>query len=132
MYKSLYVHFMSNIDSPALFDPALFWGWILVIFFCLRSFYAQKRARRARQNTTLFTPSLNPNALRGFASSREPITLPEVHRCLSVISRKDAKARRWGLKMRAKLHQTRPLPEECVGFTFIRNVSAHSIKVQFF
>jgi hypothetical protein len=114
---------MSKIDSPALFDPALFWGVVSVILFCfsLCGFYENKRPRPARQNRTLFTPSLNPNALRGFVASREPVTLQGVHHCLSVISRKDAKPRRRGLRMRAKLRQTRPLPEECAGFTFIHH-----------
>jgi hypothetical protein len=84
---------MSNIDSPALFDPALFWGVWVVILFCF--------------------------SLRGFASSRELITLPSVPRCLSVISREAAKPRRRGLKGRVKLQRTLPLPKECVGFTFI-------------
>jgi hypothetical protein len=79
---------MSINDSPALFDPALFWGGLLVILF--------------------YFP------LRGFAPSREPITLQGVSRCLSIISRKDAKPRRWSLMMRAKLRQTLPLPEESV------------------
>jgi hypothetical protein len=106
---------MSNIDSPALFDPALFWGVILVILFCLHGFYAKKRARRARQNTTPFTPSLNPNTLRGFASSRELKTLPSIPCCPSVISREGAKPRRRGFEKGAKLQRTLPLPEECVG-----------------
>jgi hypothetical protein len=58
---------MGIYDSPALLDPALFWGGILVILFYL--------------------------SLRGFAALRELKTLPEVHRCPSVISRKDAKTR---------------------------------------
>jgi hypothetical protein len=90
MFESLYVHSMNNIDSPVLLDPALFWGGFLVILFYF--------------------------SLRGFAPSREPKTLPGVRRCQSAISRKDAKARRWGLKMRAKLRQTPPLPEESPAF----------------
>jgi hypothetical protein len=86
MFESLYVHFMNNIDSPVLLDPALFWGGFLVILFYF--------------------------SLRGFAPSRELKTLPGVRRCPSVFSRKDAKPRRRGLKVRTKLRQTLPLPEE--------------------
>jgi hypothetical protein len=59
---------MIKSDVPALFDPTLFWGVIFVILFYF--------------------------SLRGFAPSREQITLQGVRRFPSVISREDAKPRR--------------------------------------
>jgi hypothetical protein len=48
-------------DSPALFDPALFWGVVLFILFCfsLCGFYKNKRPRPARLSTTTDNPLHN-------------------------------------------------------------------------
>jgi hypothetical protein len=36
---------MSNFDPPALFDPALFWGLVLVIFFC---FHKSRKGKKEK------------------------------------------------------------------------------------
>jgi hypothetical protein len=46
MLELLYVLSMSIIDSPALFDPALFWGVVLVIFFC---FHKSRKGKKEKE-----------------------------------------------------------------------------------
>jgi hypothetical protein len=89
--------------------------------FFLRGFYENKPSHQTHRRKTTDNQKPTPKPLRVFAPSREPTSLSAVHGCPSIISREDAKARRWGLMLDAKLHQTPPLPEECV-------VSAPSIR----
>jgi hypothetical protein len=144
---------MSKYDSPALFDPALFWGVAVVILFCfhksrkgkkekgvctawpyltrkgndlfsffLRGFYENKPPHLALRQKTTDNQKPTPKSLRVFAPPREPISLPVVRCCVFLISREDAKARRWGFERLAKRHQTRPLPDKCVvSATMIRD-----------
>jgi hypothetical protein len=121
---------MSNVDSPALFDPALFWGLVLVILFYfhksrkgkkekggrtawsyltrigndlfsffLRGFYENKPSQSALRQKTIDNQKPTPKPLRVFAPSRGLISLPAVRSCLFRVSREDAKARRWVLRL---------------------------------
>jgi hypothetical protein len=139
---------MSKYDSPALFDPALFWGVALVIYFCfhksrkgkkekggrtawsyltrigndlfsffLRGFYENRPSNPAFRQKTTDNQKPTPKPLRVFAPSREQISSQAVRLCPTIVSREDAKARRWGFERLAKRHQTRPLPDKCVVLT---------------
>jgi hypothetical protein len=82
--------------------------------FYLRGFYENTPPHLALRQKTTDNQKPTPKPLRVFAPSRGLISLPVVCDCLSVISREDAKARRRGFETLAKLHQTCPLPQECV------------------
>jgi hypothetical protein len=69
VFESLYVHSMSKYDSPALFDPALFWGVALVILFC---FHKSRKGKKEKGGRAAW-PNLSSNGhdlfsffLRGF------------------------------------------------------------------
>jgi hypothetical protein len=69
MFYLLYVHSMSKYDSPALFDPALFWGVALVILFYFhksRKGKKEKGGRAAWQNFFRLGNDLFSFFLRGF------------------------------------------------------------------
>jgi hypothetical protein len=66
---SLYVHFMSKYDSPALLDPALFWGVVAVIFLYLhksRKGKKEKEGQAAWHNLFRNWHDLFSFFLRGF------------------------------------------------------------------
>jgi hypothetical protein len=81
------------------------------LFLC--GFYENTPPHPALRQKTTDNQKPTPARLRASAPSRGLISLPVVCDCLSVISRKDAKARR-EFETLAKLHQTRPLPHKCV------------------
>jgi hypothetical protein len=119
---------MSISDSPALFDPTLFWGAIVVIlfYFYLRGFYEDKTPTPAHRCKTSDDPRLYPNPLRGFAPSRERISLSAERLCQCVISREDAKPRR-----RDRIPMvTLLLSEESAVFEAISVISSQGRKVR--
>jgi hypothetical protein len=81
VFESLYVHSMSKYDSPALFDPALFWGVALVILFCFHKSRKGKKEKGGRVPWQSFARKGNDLFsffLRGFY---EPKSSRCVHPC---------------------------------------------------
>jgi hypothetical protein len=144
MLGILYVLSMIKIGSPALFDPALFWGVVVFILFC---FHKSCKVKKEKENHATWqylagnwhdllsfvlrgfyelqsshpapwkisdNRRLTPNRLRLVGFSQEQIFLPAVSRFQSEILRRDGKARRRCIQHASKRVQTFPLSDKSV------------------
>jgi hypothetical protein len=86
---------MNNSVSPVLFASALFWGGLVAIVFSIL------KIRRRKKDKSAYSEAISYQNLEW-----HPVANLYFH----------PKAPRRDLENKAKLHQTLPLPEECVGF----------------